>query len=969
MNTIRSATHALVALAMAAGGLATSGAAFAAGETPAKPTAAAARALPKAPAKPASAPGAKAAEPAGAAGYTIAPPPAWVQPLVAQAMPPELPRAPMQFALIERQNRLEAKSVHRFHRAVRQVNDTAGLQQAAQMEIEFDPSYQRLVLHQVDVIRGGQRVAKLDAALAAKGIKLLHRETQLERQMVDGRMTASIVLDDVRVGDRIDWSYSLVGANPVFGDKFVDLDWSVASNGPTALYQYRLLAPPERNVRHQAGDPSVVVSSQVRDGWRETLFQRRLAPQFHFDPYVPGGAYQRDEIQLSEFADWAEVAQWADKLFAPATQAGPEIKARAAALAAQTADPAERLRLALDLVQTEVRYFGTEIGPNSHQPALAETVLKQRFGDCKDKASLLTALLGAMDISATPLLVSTRYQRQVNTVLPSPLAFDHVIAGAQLDGKTLWLDGTRSLQTGAATTRQSVGLGWGLPAKGGTNALQALPEPQGQLRVVAEDNFRFGVLADDARLESRQTFHGDLAELVRASRASQPAADFDRQMASEYNRMYPTAQADGPSELIEVAGQNALTVVQRFKLKAPWRFPQQRLLTTDFALPALINPLRLPDQNPRTMPLRMGYPGQYRQVVNFQFAEPVFSKPGSSRFEENNAFFRLGVRSDSGADNIRIEADLGLLAEQIEPGDWARYRDALNKVWPRLGNTIQVPALTLAQIDQLKPAFAQLEDDLRRGRIKVVTGAQRDAHVRLVVLGEQLKGNRLSPKLRAETLAARGEQFDHLGRMAEGQKDFDEAVRLDPQSSDAHAGLAVNALMRRADAQAVAAADEALKLAPSDMAPRYTRAFAHYFQRNWAAAQDDFKQILSNRSEVERSYAAVWLYLATRRSGGDGVAAVAPYAPSASKPGWPHAVTQYLVGRASFDQAMAATLEDNKPDAGRLCELYFYAGEKALIEGDARQARVYFTKALDTGVIEFNEYTMARRSLDQLDGR
>ena len=46
--------------------------------------------------------------------------------------------------------------------------------------------------------------------------------------------------------------------------------------------------------------------------------------------------------------------------------------------------------------------------------------------------------------------------------------------------------------------------------------------------------------------------------------------------------------------------------------------------------------------------------------------------------------------------------------------------------------------------------------------------------------------------------------------------------------------------------------------------------------------------------------------------------------------------------------------------------MYFYAGQKALIDGDARLGREYLQKALDTGVIEFNEYPFARRTLDAL---
>ncbi|OYU92615.1 MAG: hypothetical protein CFE45_22585, partial [Burkholderiales bacterium PBB5] len=575
--------------------------------------------------------------------------------------------------------------------------------------------YQRLVLHSVALVRGGQRIDKLDASR----VKLLHREPQLERQMIDGRMTAALVLDDVRVGDRIDFAYSVIGDNPVFAGRFVDTDWTIGGLGPAALYRYRLLAPAARSIRHRAGDPAVQVSSTLRGDERETLFVRRLTPAFRFEPTAPGDATLKDQLQLSEFADWADVARWAEQLFASAAQPGPGVLERAQALRAAHADPAEQLRAALDLVQTEVRYFGTEIGANSHQPAPAEQVLRQRFGDCKDKVALLMALARALDLPAQPLLVSTRYQGGVQGMLPSPLAFDHAIAGVTLGGQVLWLDGTRSQQTGPAAGRQPVGLGHGLPARADTTALVALPGTTDALRIEAEDLFRFDQpMATGLTLESRETFHGDLAEMVRGARDGLSAADFSQQVAADHLRTYPGLATDGLATLTEVPGRNAVTVSQRYRWAEPWRFPQQRQLVMDFAMPTLIGALRLPDQNPRTLPLRIAYPGVYRQVLRFEFGEPVFAKPASQRNEDKHPAFQLALRIDGTTTSQRIEAELRQSADRIAPADWARHRDALIKVWPRLTNVLTLAALSTPQAEALRGRFVALDDDLRRGRLK-----------------------------------------------------------------------------------------------------------------------------------------------------------------------------------------------------------------------------------------------------------
>lgn len=897
-------------------------------------------------------------------GFTLAPAPAWVQPLAVEDAPAALPKAPVTLLVRERQTRLSDQATQRFVRTVRQVNESAGLEGAAQVEIEFDPGTQRLQWHTLAIWRGGQRLDKLDVSR----VKLLHREQQLERQLVDGRLTASVVLDDVRVGDRVELAYTLVGDNPVFGGRFVEMDWISAGLGPAAVYRYRLVAPVGRNIRHQTPDQGVVMTSSATAHERETLWQRTLVPHFHFDPSAPGSVYLKDQLQLSEFADWADVARWASQLFATASQAGPRVNERAAAIRSQASDPADRLRLALDFVQTEVRYFGTEIGAGSHQPAAAEKVLVQRFGDCKDKVALLQSLLRALELTATPVLVSNRYQRAVEGTLPSPLAFDHAIIAVDLPGRRLWLDGTRSHQTGSPEVRQSLGMGFGLLAQPEANALAPMPSGADILRSSVEDRFTIDQLAGDAVLESRQTYHGDSAEWLRAMRASVPKAEFEQQAAAEVMRVYTNAATDGELVVEDVAGQNAIALKRRFRIAQPWRYVDQRLLVSDFAYPSLMAALRLPDQNPRTQAMRLTPPGIYRHEVEYRFAEPVFTRPSSGKAKDDNPFFALALQHEGGTHHVRFTAELHVTKDRVEAADWARYRDQLMKSWPRLGGTLQVSPIRPDRAEALRTKFDALNEYLRNGQVMAVTAVQRDALAGLLVLQEQIDGGRLSPKLKAQALVTLGGHLDHLDRPAEGQRAFEQAVALDHQNPDTHAGLATNALLRRADHDAITAADKAWALSSGQIGSRYTRAYAQYFAQDLTGARQTLTSLLSSRSEVERSYGPIWLYLAVRQGGdhAQAQAALSGLVPEAQSPAWPYPVLQYLRGNLSFDDAQAAARTGGKPDPGQQCELYFFAGEKARLEGDVRQARRWFEMAVETKVAEFIEHAFARRRLAQL---
>ena len=908
-------------------------------------------------------PGAKPAA-ASPEAFGIGAAPAWAQPIAPDAaLSAALTRAPMQFLLIDLQTRTAPGEETQYRHVVRQVNDAAGLQAGAQIQIEFDPSYQTLVLHRIEVQRGAARIDKLDR----RKVQVLQRESQLERQMVDGRRTASIVLDDVRVGDRIEYAYSLRGANPVFEGRFVDTDWSLDPKGPTALFRYRLLAPEARNIRLRADPSRHEVTSQVSAGWRETVVRRTGAPQFQYDAYAPSSVYQVDTVQASEFADWGDVARWAARVFAQANAAPtPAVQAQADALRqAAGDDPAERLRRTLDFVQADVRYFGTEIGANTHRPAEPDKVLKQRFGDCKDKATLLAALLKAQGLSATPVLVSTGYRADVAGMLPSPLAFNHVIARVQLGEQTWWLDGTRAQQTGPLSERQSVTLGRGLLADAAATELSVLPDGRQVLRVSGEDRIVFKSLAEDPVLDAELTYHGDQAEGMRYVLAQQPLAEVEKQFAAEYVRHYTGAELESPMQVEEIEGHNALRLRLHFRLPKYLRMPDGKSLVADYGLVSIVQLLRLPDQVPRKLPMTLGSPGIYRHAVEFRFPEEVYSRETRQPFDFTDRHYELHAMSEGGKDNARISGELRLLDDRLDASEWMAHRDQLVKLWPRLEGALSVSSVNPRQAAVVNDR-ATAYDQQARASGKTRTKAQLNAQVQLWIAQARLDSNRLPPALRAKVLVDLGLQQDHLGLLNEAARSFADALKLDPKNADAHAGMSTNALLRREDALAIDHASQALELSPNEPGPRYTRAYARYYAGETGQARDELLEILKNRSEAERGYATLWLNLATRRLGGDGVAATKPYQSTDSKPAWPQPVVQLLSGAGTLDQALAAAKADKDEAAGRLCELYFFLGQQQLLEGRPDAARDWFQKAVNTGVVEFTEYALAQRELQRL---
>jgi lipoprotein NlpI len=345
------------------------------------------------------------------------------------------------------------------------------------------------------------------------------------------------------------------------------------------------------------------------------------------------------------------------------------------------------------------------------------------------------------------------------------------------------------------------------------------------------------------------------------------------------------------------------------------------------------------------------------------FSEDVARTNVSDHFDEGDANFQYRVTYSVTPRNSEMHAELHLIKDRVEAVDWPEYTDKLTKMQPRLQGYIQLPAVTLSQADELKKDLNDLTESLQRGTIKYVTPIQLKARVRQLVLTTQLESGRLNPTLRAQALNTLGEQLDWIGDPEKASADFEEAIKLDPNNPDIIDGAAVNDFLRGQYSKAVELEDREHQLAPSHTF--INRAFSNYFNHKYADAKQDLLETLKNRSETENIYPAIWLYLTARQLGEDGVKAVKPYMPTFSEPRWPYPILQLYIGTGDYEHALQAAKSDPK-DPSKLCELYFYVGEKYLLDGDTRHAREYFKKSVDTGVVEFNEYSMSKRSIEAL---
>jgi tetratricopeptide (TPR) repeat protein len=145
-------------------------------------------------------------------------------------------------------------------------------------------------------------------------------------------------------------------------------------------------------------------------------------------------------VQLTTFGSWEEVGRWYAGLEKDRRQPSKEVRAKAEALTKGLATDLDKTEALYDFVAMNFRYVSLSLGMARYQPQAAADVLRNQYGDCKDKNTLLAALLEAVGLHASSVLINSR--RKLDPDVPSPSQFDHVITILPLGKEEIWMDTT-----------------------------------------------------------------------------------------------------------------------------------------------------------------------------------------------------------------------------------------------------------------------------------------------------------------------------------------------------------------------------------------------------------------------------------------------------------------------------------------------------------------------------------------------
>lgn len=520
---------------------------------------------------------------------------------------------------------------HSYIQQVNLLNDTAlfyfefeviplngeGVSKVAGIQIGFDPSYQKLIIHDVSLKRDS-----LYNKFDPNKLNLLQREEQLERRIYDGRLTSSFMVEDVRIGDTLRYSYTISGLNPIFKGRYSDnfsVGWSSVVNR-TAI---RILSSSDKKLYIKNYETEIKpLINKIKDGdeyiWivdnsKPILYEQRTP--YWYNPYP--------EIEVSEYKNWKDVIVWANEIYNVNRTLSSELTMLIDRFKKNESNKEKLVPLVLDFVQDSIRYLGIEIGRDSYEPTDPSIVLKRRFGDCKDKALLMSLILNELGIECYPALVNSDRGEIIPNSLPSPFLFNHVIVKLTIDKKKYWFDPTYSYQEGLINKIYSPDYQYALVISEKNKKLEPMViENESDPSITVRETYNVSHYDSLVELTIQSTYTGSEAEYQRYRFSNNSIQKMEKEYLNYYSKRFKGLKKNESIVFKDHKEENEFIVTEKYWLSDFFEKNKGKL-TAYLPDDLVYSYVKLPEQLHRVSPLSLGDPVKIEQISEIHYPENI----------------------------------------------------------------------------------------------------------------------------------------------------------------------------------------------------------------------------------------------------------------------------------------------------------------------------------------------------------
>ena len=378
-------------------------------------------------------------------------------------------------------------------------------------------------------------------------------------------------------------------------------EWDFQETVPVRSAKYTVNLPPGWNVQASWLNHTAVDAVNTAPGqWQWSLndlpaikIERAMSPwkqiagRLSLSVLKPG-------VDTNKALSWADLGAWYVELVRGRQEAGAPMRQKVAELTAGKTSMLDKIKVLARFVQTDVRYVAIELGIGGLQPHPAIEVFAHRYGDCKDKVTLLISLLQEIGVESYYVVINTA-RGAVNVQTTPNLGFDHVVMAIALPegvedpsliavtrhptlGRLLYFDPT-SEYTPLGRLDGALQANYGLLVAGNSGELLALPQ--------LPTNTSYVQRTASLTLNPQGDLSGDLRD-VRVGDAAAAARSRVSQATQESERVEPIERLLADSlanfKVHNTAALNVENIDQPFEWSYSFEAPRYAKVTGDLMM-------------------------------------------------------------------------------------------------------------------------------------------------------------------------------------------------------------------------------------------------------------------------------------------------------------------------------------------------------------------------------------------------
>ncbi|MGO8697079.1 MAG: DUF3857 domain-containing protein [Limisphaerales bacterium] len=421
------------------------------------------------------------------------------------------------------------------------------------------------------------------------------------------KVTWGMLLEDVRPGDILEWSYTIEEKPPLRPEQCAAF-FAVPAEIPLGKFYFSARFQEGRALQWKSSSDDLQPLEKIEKGQKRWIWERENPAIARREENTPEWYVEYPWIQVSDWEDWETVASafveaWGGE------EPDADIQAVAKDIGGEPGGVLQQIEKAIHLVQEEFRHLEVE-DLAGQSPAAPGVVARRRFGNALDLSFFLARLLNQFGAAAHPVLINTSFRKSLSDMLPMPGLFNHVVVEYQARNERRWVDATAKGQGGDSLNRVIPDYGFGLfLSRASARMVAAPPASISANACEIKETLLLDTEGAVSLLAVVVTARGGQAEEWRKEFDTQGPEAISRRRLQLCMDRFTDAQRTGPMEFRDDRTANEFFLAETFAIKGFLRADvkpgwYKLEVADDFAAAAL----KLPDPGGRRTPFALPYP-------------------------------------------------------------------------------------------------------------------------------------------------------------------------------------------------------------------------------------------------------------------------------------------------------------------------------------------------------------------------